>query len=37
MEKKDEFLLDDLLYKQRYTIERTNAWIVSDLGLIDFM
>ena len=28
-ETKDEYLIDDLLYKQRFIIERTNAWIDS--------
>ena len=34
-ENKDEYLLDDLLYKQRYTIERTNAWIDSFRSLLN--
>ena len=34
-ENKDEFLLDDLLYKQRYVIERTNAWIDSFRSLLN--
>lgn len=34
-ENKDEFLLDDLLYKQRYIIERTNAWMDSFRSLLN--
>ena len=34
-ENKDEYLLDDLLYKQRYIIERTNAWIDSFRSLLN--
>jgi len=32
---KDKFLLDDLLYKQRYAIERTNAWMDSFRSLLN--
>lgn len=32
---KDEFLLDELLYKQRYIIERTNAWMDSFRSLLN--
>lgn len=34
-ETKDEFLLDVLLYKQRYAIERTNAWMDSFRSLLN--
>lgn len=34
-ENKDEYLLDDLLYKQRYVIERTNAWMDSFRSLLN--
>ena len=34
-ENKDEYLLDDLLYKQRYVIERTNAWLDSFRSLLN--
>jgi len=34
-ENKDEYLLDDLLYKQRYAIERTNAWLDSFRSLLN--
>lgn len=32
---KDKYLLDDLLYKQRYAIERTNAWMDSFRSLLN--
>ena len=31
----DEYLLDDLRYKQRFIIERTNAWIDSIISLLN--
>lgn len=31
----DDFLLDDLLYKERYSIERTNAWMDSFRTLLN--
>lgn len=34
-ENKAEYLLDDLLYKQRYVIERTNAWMDSFRSLLN--
>ena len=34
-ETKDKYLLDDLLYKQRYAIERTNAWMDSFRSLLN--
>lgn len=34
-ETKEEYLLDDLLYKQRYAIERTNAWMDSFIYLLN--
>ncbi|HEY5534255.1 MAG TPA: transposase [Ignavibacteria bacterium] len=34
-ENKDEYLLDELLYKQRYAIERTNAWMDSFRSLLN--
>ncbi|HJV77070.1 MAG TPA: IS5/IS1182 family transposase, partial [Paludibacter sp.] len=33
-ETKDEYLLDDSLYKERFIIERTNAWIDSFISLL---
>ena len=32
---KDKYILDDLLYKQRYAIERTNAWMDSFRSLLN--
>lgn len=34
-ENRDEFPLNDLLYKQRYAIERTNAWMDSFRSLLN--
>jgi len=34
-ESKDEYLLDELLYKQRYAIERTNAWMDSFRSILN--
>ncbi len=31
----DEYLLDDLLYKERYSIERTNAWMDAFRSLLN--
>ena len=31
----DDYLLDDLLYKERYSIERTNAWMDSFRTLLN--